>query len=419
MVTMMPEARGVAITGLGLVLPHGVGLGAADGVFAGRSAVAHLAGIPGIPDATGAAVERFDPPPGTESEDRAVQFAVAAAEEAWAGAGLGRSSPPPMRAHTGPVSTRTVWPDRMAAAVSLSKGGIHVLSRIAEGRTSAEDLWSCAMPDAATAAVAARLGIAGPAASPITACASGGHALLWGAGLIRRGIAEVALVGAAEASLHPLVIGSYRRMGVLAPPGADPAASVRPFSATRRGFALGEGAGCLVLESETSAARRGVKPLARVAGWAAGCQASSLTDMEPSGATLARLMTDALARAGVRPEAVDYIHAHGTATLSNDLAEAQAIRAALGCAASGVSVSSTKGAHGHLLGAATAVELVLVVLAMVRGIVPPTANLTDPDPCVGLDCTPLAARRRPIGSALKIASGFGGQALAIVLARPV
>jgi len=399
----MPEARGVVITGLGLVLPQGVGLGAAEDVFAGRSAVSRLAGIPGIPDATGAAVSPFDPPPGTESADRAVQFAVAAAEEAWAGAGLGRSSPPP---------------DRMAAAVSLSKGGIHVLSRVAEGRTSAADLWSRAMPDAATAAVAARLGIAGPTASPITACASGGHALLWGAGLIRRGVAEVALVGAAEASLHPLVIGSYHRMGVLAPAGDDPATSVRPFSATRCGFALGEGAGCLVLESETSAARRGVQPLARVAGWAAGCQAFSLTDMEPSGATLTRLMTDALARAGVRPEAVDYIHAHGTATLSNDLAEARAIRAALGCAAGGVSVSSTKGAHGHLLGAATAVELVLTVLAMVRGVVPPTANLTDPDPEIGLDCTPLSARRRPVKNALKIASGFGGQTLAIVLTRP-
>jgi 3-oxoacyl-(acyl-carrier-protein) synthase len=405
----MPEARGVVITGLGLVLPPGVGLGAAEDVFAGRSAVSRLAGIPGIPDATGAAVSPFNPPPGTESADRAVQFAVAAAEEAWAGADLARSSPPP---------------ERMAAAVSLSKGGIHILSRAAEGHTSAGDVWSSAMPDAAGAAIAARMGIAGPVVAPITACASGGHALIWGASLIRRGVAEVALVGAAEASFHPLVIGSYHRMGVLAPAGDDPATSVRPFSATRRGFALGEGAGCLVLESEVSAARRGVQPLARVAGWAAGCQAFSLTDMEPSGATLARLMTDALARAGVRPEAVDYIHAHGTATLSNDLAEARAIRAALGCAAGhtarmgGVSVSSTKGAHGHLLGAATAVELVLTVLAMVRGVVPPTANLTDPDPGVGLDCTPLAARRRPVKNALKIASGFGGQTLAIVLARP-
>jgi 3-oxoacyl-(acyl-carrier-protein) synthase len=399
----MPEGQGVVITGLGLVLPSGTGLAGAEAVFGGRSSVSFLPPIAGIPGATGAAVRDFRPPPGTESADRAVQFAVSAAEEAWAGAGLGRASPPR---------------ERIATVVSLSKGPLPALAEWAQqaGR-SARD-WTQITPSAAASAIASRLGAAGPVLVPVTACASGGHALIWGASLISRGCGDVAVVGAAEASLHPLVIGSYRRMGVLADAGDDPATSVRPFSATRRGFAIGEGAGILVLESEASAARRGAVVLARVEGWATGAQACGLAAMEPTGEALSHVISDALKCAGLAPEAVDYIHVHGSATVDNDVVEARAICRAFGAAAGRVSVSSTKGSHGHLLGAATAVELVITVLAMRRGEAPPTANLTDPDPAIGLDCTPLVARRRPIRCALKVASGFGGQVAAIVLSSP-
>ena len=396
----MRNGRAAVITGLGLVLPQGVGLRAADAVFAGQSAVRRLGDIEGIPDATGAPVTNFRPTPGTEAADRAVQFAVAAAQEAWAGAGMADGSPDP---------------GRTAAVISLSKGGLLGLVRLAEdGSRNGWSPWKVA-PDAAAIAVARRLGLGGPVAAPITACASGGHALLWGARLIERGVVDAAVVGAAEASLHPLVIGSYRRMGVLAAGGEDPPSSVRPFSATRRGFAIGEGAGILVLEAESSATGRGARPLARILGWASGCQAGSLTNMEPGGEALAHLITEALRRADVTPASLDYVNAHGTATAENDLAEARAIRAALDGNAARVCVSSTKGAHGHLLGAAAAVELVITVMAISRGEAPPTANLTDPDPRVGLDCTPLAARRRHIGRALKIAAGFGGQMVAVVL----
>jgi len=398
----MAEPDGVVITGLGLVLPHGVGLRAADAVFAGTSAVRRLPEIRGVPDAAGAAVRDFTPPVGTENADRATQFAVAAADEARLGARLGENGPPP---------------NRIATILSLSKGGVFALARCAAGRING-DFLAAATPDAAARTVAARFGLTGPLGSPMTACASGGHALLWGATLVARGVVDAAIVGAAEASLHPLILGSYRRMGVLAPPGEDPATSVRPFSATRRGFAVGEGAGVLVLESGASAARRGTKPLAVVRGWAAGCHAAGMTDMEEGGPTLARLIGEALRRAGARPDEVDYVHAHGTATAANDLAEAQAIRAALGAASDKISLSSTKASHGHLLGAAAAVELVLTVLAIERRLVPPTANLTDPDPAIRLDCTPLRARPRPIRCAVKIASGFGGQMLALVLAKP-
>jgi 3-oxoacyl-(acyl-carrier-protein) synthase len=399
----MPEGQGVVITGLGLVLPPRAGLAAADATFQGRSAVSLLPSIDGIPDATGAAVHGFKPPPGAEAADRAVQFAVFAADEAWAGAGLERSSPPP---------------ERIATVVSLSKGPLRTLAHLARHPRDTAPLWPALSPDAAATAIALRRGLAGPVLAPVTACASGGHALAWGASLIARGCVDAAVVGAAEASLHPLVIGSYRRMGVLADGGDDPVRSVRPFSATRRGFAIGEGAGILVLESEASAARRGARPLACIRGWATGSQACGLAAMEPTGEALSRLIAGVLARAGLAAEAVDYIHAHGTATPDNDAVEARAICRALGPAAARVSVSSTKGSHGHLLGAATAVELVLTVLAMRRGEAPPTANLTDPDPAIRLDCTPLAARRRPMRCALKMASGFGGQMAAIVLTSP-
>ncbi|MGB3195239.1 MAG: beta-ketoacyl synthase N-terminal-like domain-containing protein, partial [Phycisphaerae bacterium] len=270
-------------------------------------------------------------------------------------------------------------------------------------------------PDAAARAVAARFGVTGGMAVPVTACASAGHAIVWGMRLIGRGVVDAVIVGAAEASIHPLVIGSYRRMGVLADACGDPASSVRPFSLTRRGFAIGEGAGVLVLESEASAGRRGADVVARVTGWAAGAHAASLTDVEASGETLARLMCEAMRRAGIRPAQVDYVHAHGTATVTNDLAEARAIRCALGKASGGVSVSSTKGSHGHLLGAATAVEVAVTALAIRRGEVPATANLTDSDPAIGLDCTALDPRRRSIVHAIKISSGFGGQSLALCL----
>jgi len=396
----MLRAARVVITGLGLVLPHGAGLESAEGVFGGRSAVVRLGPWEGLEGVTGAPAMGFTPLPGTENADRAVQFAAFAADEAWRESGLVDAD---------------IDRGRVAVLVSLSKGGMANLARLAAGEAVGDPAWAALAPDAAARTVAARLGARGPVAAPVTACASGGHALIWGARLLMRGAADVAVVGAAEASLCPMVIGSYRRMGVLAPAGDDPGASVRPFSRTRRGFAIGEGAGVLVLESGESAVRREERVLAEVAGWASGNHAAGLTDLEVDGSALAHLVGESLRRAGANPGDVDYIHAHGTATPVNDLAEARAIRAALGASADGVSVSSTKGAHGHLLGAATAAELVLTVLAMGRGEVPPTANLTDPDPAIDLDCTPLASRRRRIGTALKIASGFGGHSLAVCL----
>jgi len=398
----MADAQAIAVTGLGLVLPTGTGLAAADAVFRGASTVRYLNGEGAFPWATGAPARAFAPLADAREDDRATQMAVAAADEAWRGAALDRVPLPP---------------DRVAVVLSLSKGSLFAMSQWAD-RPGDGEAMARSDPSAAAGRVAARFGLTGPVLAPVTACASGATALAWAASLVRRGAVDAAVVGAAEASLHPLVLGCYRRMGVLAEPNGEPATSVRPFSATRRGFAIGEGAGVLVLERRDSAEARGAEPLAVVRGWATGCHAASLTDMEPGGETLARLIRTALDRSGMSSDAIDLVHAHGTATPANDVAEARAIRKALGDAADTVSVCSTKASHGHLLGAAAAVESVLAVLAMRRGVVPPTLNLTDPDPAVGLDCTPLVARAKPIRGALKTASGFGGQMAAIVLARP-
>jgi len=397
----MPDGHKVAITGIGLVLPCGVGKAAAGAVFRGESSIARLTGFDGLDGATGAALSGFVPPAGTERADRSVQFAAAAADEAWAEAGL---------------ASRRMDPGRLAVVFAMSKGGVHAMADWAAG--DAAGAWLRAAPDAAARTVAWRLGARAGALAPVTACASGGHALVWGARLILRGAADAVVVGAADASLHPLVLASYQQLGVLAPGGDRPEASVRPFSRTRRGFAVGEGAGAMVIESAASAARRGAKVLALLSGWASGAHAESLIDVEPRGEAMAHLMSLALARAAVAPGAVQYVNAHGSATPRSDLAEARAIRKVFGAAADGLSVSSTKGGHGHLLGAATAVELVLAVLAIGRGEVPPTVNLTDPDPAIDLDCTPLRPRRRTIRHALKIASGFGGQTLAVCLSAP-
>jgi len=449
----MDRAGTVVVTGVGLVLPTGPGRAGIEAVFAGRSAVRRLrlpapgpfalatypdavetgrppphpgpggrggrAGSAGSGEWLAAPAVWFRPPPGTEGEDRAVQMALAAAEEAWRGGRLDRSAVPP---------------DRVAVLVPLSKGGVFAL---AEAHTTGRGLalfgsrteprgaegvpgrWSAgADPAAAGRAVARRFGLAGPRPAPVTACASGAHALVYGAKLVQRRAVDVALVGAAEASLHPLVLGCYRRMGVLAD-AADGAAAVRPFSATRRGFAVGEGAAVLVLESGASAKRRKVPSLAALRGWAIGAHAAGLANLDADGRTLARLLAEALRRANLEPRHVDLVYTHGTATRANDPAEAEAVRAVLGPAAGRVSLCATKAAHGHLLGAAAAVETALAVLAIRRGQVPPTLNLTDPDPAAaGLDLTPLVPRTRPLRHVVKTAAGFGGQTAVLVLAAP-
>jgi 3-oxoacyl-[acyl-carrier-protein] synthase II len=241
--------------------------------------------------------------------------------------------------------------------------------------------------------------------------------VLQGADLIRRGVCDVVLAGSADASLEPFVLGAFRRMKILARDDDDASRAVRPWDRKRSGFLVGEGGALFVLERAAAAGRRGVVPYAEIAGGALGADAHHETDLNPDPDGLAHVIRQALGRSGVRPDEVDHVNVHGTATRANDPIECRALRLALGEAADRVACSANKSQIGHLLGAAGAAELAITCLALRDGFVPPTLNLTDPDPACDLDATPLVGRSRPIRAALKLSIGFGGHLAAAVLRR--
>ena len=253
--------------------------------------------------------------------------------------------------------------------------------------------------------------------APVAACATGLVAVLQAAALIRRGDCDVALAGAADASLDPMLLAAFRTMRALARRDGPPAEAVRPWDRARTGFVVGEGAAVLVLERGDHARARGIRPYAELAGGALGSDAFHETNLNPDPANLAALLRRALADADVSPSEVDYVNVHGTATRPNDPLECRAIRLALGPHADAASCSANKSQIGHLLGAAGAAELALTCLSLRDGFAPPTLNLTDPDPACDLDGTPLVGRSRRIDAAVKVSLGFGGHLAAAVLRR--
>ncbi len=319
-------------------------------------------------------------------------------------------------------------PDRLAVLVGLSKGGLRSLARVHRtlldpGRDQEElarDWFHYSWPHMGATYAAKWADARGTCLAPIAACATGLVAVLQAADMIRRGQCDTALAGAADASLEPVLLGAFHNMKALARLTAndDPARAVRPWDRNRRGFLVGEGAALFVLERADRARARGVLPYAEIAGGALGCDAYHMTDQNPDPAGLAHLIRLALDDADVPATAIDHVNVHGTATRSNDPLECRALRIALGTHADTVSCSANKAQIGHLLGAAGAVELAITCLAMRDGFVPPTLNLTDPDPACDLDGTPLVGRSRPIGAALKLSLGFGGHLAAAVLKRP-
>jgi 3-oxoacyl-[acyl-carrier-protein] synthase II len=248
----------------------------------------------------------------------------------------------------------------------------------------------------------------------VAACATGLAACLRGFELIRDGRCDVVLAGSSDASLQPAILGSFQRLGVLARPSDDPATACRPFDRHRSGFVIGEGAGCLVLESFEHAVARGARWYAE---WESGrmlSDPSGLTQLDPHGQSLQRLLSDLRNEVGELP---DYMNLHGTATLPNDRVESAAIRAVLGTDADGISYSSLKGGLGHLLGAAGSVELAASLLAIRDQTVPPTVNLETADPELTLDFTPRQSRQRSIDRVWKLSLGFGGHLSAASVCR--
>jgi 3-oxoacyl-[acyl-carrier-protein] synthase II len=397
-----------AITGLGLVTPAGIGTTEnwARVVDATTTAAidTELDGLPvriscRIPDFSAEALELGS----AWQWDRYTQFAVAAAHEALRDAGL----------------TPGEWDSsRVAVVVGSGAGGTGTLEEqhqalLDEGPSEVSPLTlPMGLLNMAAGQLAINLRANGPCLAPCTACASGASAIGIARDLLRSKAADIVIAGGAEAPVTPLYVSAFARMRTLSR-NADPTTASRPFDIARDGFVLGEGAGIVVLESEEHARARGARTLARVIGYGASADAHHVTTPHPQGHGAALAMRAALADAGLTGQEVRYVNAHGTSTQLNDRVESAVIREVLG---SDVAVSSTKGVTGHLLGAGAAIEAVYSALSVHHGVIPPVANLTEPDPKMDIDLVYKAARDLDVDVALSNSFGFGGQNAALMIA---
>ena len=403
----MPEK--VYVTGVGMITP--VGLDARS------SWEALLRGVSGIDtisafDPAGFATTFAGEADGFDAEayvdrkqarrlDRFAQLAVGATAQALEQAKLD-------------LRGGAVDPTRAAAVIGSGIGGIITLSEqwgvLAERGPSRVNpfLVPMMLADMGPGQVSIIFGAEGPNLCTVTACSSGADAIGMAFEMLRRGEVDVAIAGGAEAPICPIAVAGFNACLALSRRNDDPQAASRPFVAGRDGFVMGEGAGVMVLETASSAERRGATPLAELAGYGATSDAYHVTQPDPDGAGAARAMQKALDSAGMTPVEVSYVNAHGTSTPMNDKFETLAMKRVFGTEAYKVKVSSTKSMTGHLLGAAGGVEAVISVMAVAEGAIPPTINLEEPDPDCDLDYTPNLAHRGTVKAAMSNNLGFGG-----------
>ncbi|WP_189006349.1 beta-ketoacyl-ACP synthase II [Deinococcus roseus] len=267
--------------------------------------------------------------------------------------------------------------------------------------------------------VAMRYGLMGPSSTVVTACATGSGAIGDAFRIIQRGEADIMLTGGAEAAITGMSMGGFASMKALSTRNDAPEKASRPFTASRDGFVMGEGAGIVVLEELEHALKRGARIYAEVVGYGTSADAYHMTMPAPEGRGAALAMRRALKSAGVEPEQIGYVNAHGTSTPANDLAETQALKSVFGDHAYKLAVSSTKSQTGHLLGAAGAVEAIACAQALKYGVLPPTINYDDPDPELDLDYIPNQAREQQVEYAMSNSFAFGGQNAVLVFKRYV
>ena len=409
------EKRRVVITGMGAVTP--VGLTAAESWSAVKAGTCGIAPIT-LYDASNmkaklaGEAKGFDPANYMEKRearkiDRFAQFALAAAQEAVAQSGLDFTQEDPYRC---------------ALIVSAGIGGLYTLQHeTVKGEQKGYDKISpffipMSIGNMAAAQIAIKYGLKGMATCPTTACAGGTNAVGDAMRQIRDGYAEVVLCGGAEAVVTELAMGGFTSMHALSL-SEDPKRASIPFDAERSGFVMGEGAGILVLEELEHAQKRGAVILGEVVGYGATCDAYHITAPAPGGAEGAKAMALALADAGVAPEKVGYINAHGTSTPMNDACETQAIKTVFGDHAYQMAVSSTKSMTGHMLGAAGAVEAIFTAQALGEGFLPATIGYQVPDPECDLDIVPNVGREAGVRYALSNSLGFGGHNASILLKK--
>jgi 3-oxoacyl-[acyl-carrier-protein] synthase II len=407
--------RRVVITGLGMVSPLGNDVESSwQSLVAGESGAAEITAFDHSDYGVHFACElkEFDPTTWIDRKrarrmDRFAQMIVAAARQAQADAGL-------------EIEQEC---DRIGASIATAMGGLkafedcyETLARRGPDRVNPFSIPEI-IPNMGAAWVSIELGTKGPLSSECTACAASQMAIGYGLDAIRLGRAEVMFCGGSEAAITRVGVSGFSAMRALSRRNDDPKAASRPFDADRDGFVIGEAGAVLVLEELEHAKRRGAKIYVELAGYGLSSDAQHITEPDPSGENPARAMRMALADAGINPEQVGYVNAHGTSTPLGDAAETRAIKDVFGDHARELAVSSTKSMMGHTFGAAGAIEAIMCVLALRDGMLPPTINYREPDPECDLDYVPNEARSMQVDVALSNAMGLGGHNGCVLLGR--
>jgi 3-oxoacyl-[acyl-carrier-protein] synthase II len=410
------NGRRVAITGLGFVTPIGNDLETVwTSLVEGVSGVGPITRFDTTDYSTriAAEVKGFDPEQYMDRKTarhlgRYCQFALAASKQALEHAGL---------------EPRDLDPDAVGVIVSSGVGGMEEIERSHKAllNRGVRRISPFTVPmmicDMGAGVVAMHCGAGGPNYAIVSACASSGHGIGEAYEIIKRGDALAMLAGGAEATITPLTMGAFCQIKAVSERNDEPERACRPFDVGRDGFVMGEGGVMFVLEDMDFARGRGARVLAEVAGYGCSADMHHFTAPHPEGAGAIRAMRRALAKAGIEPEEVGYVNAHGTSTKLGDVAETRAIREVFGTHADRLAVSSTKSVHAHLLGAAGAMEAAACVLAMDRDLIPPTINLDEQDPDCDLDCVPNRARPASVDVAISNSFGFGGHNATLVIRR--
>lgn len=408
--------RRVVITGMGVISPIGNTIEQFwHNLINGVSGIGRITSFDTTEYTTHIAgeVKDFDPEKYIDKKeakrmDRFAQFAVAATKMALEQARL---------------DIRDTNPERVGVYIGSGIGGLATFEEnyktlLEKGpRRVSPFLIPMMIANMGSGIVSITFGAKGPNSSPISACATGTHAVGDATEIIRRGKADVMIAGGSEATIRPLALAGFGNMKVLSTRNDEPTKASRPFDRDRDGFVMSEGAGILILEELEHAVRRGAKIFAEVAGYGMSGDAYHLTAPAPEGEGAARAMMEAILDAGLKPEDVDYINAHGTSTDYNDKFETLAIKRVFGDHAYRLAVSSTKSMTGHMLGAAGGVEAIATALTISEGIIPPTINYENPDPDCDLDYVPNVARRAKVDVAISNSLGFGGHNASILLKR--
>lgn len=408
--------RRVVVTGMGLVSPCGIGVRESwSAIKEGRSGVGPITRFDAsaLPTRIAGEVRDFAPTAWMDARevrrnDRFIHFALAAAQMAMGDAGLHLDREDPTR---------------MGCVIGSGMGGLETIEetdhtlRTRGHRKVSPFFIPSVVTNLAAGQVSIRYGLKGPTFAPVSACATGNHAIGESMLLIERGMADVIFAGGAEATITPLGLAGFVASRAMSERNDAPTRASRPFDRARDGFVPAEGAGVLVLEELEHARGRGARIYAELCGYGATSDAHHITAPAPDGEGARRAMQMALRTAGLAPSAIGYVNAHATSTPVGDAAECEAIRAVFGEVARRVPVSSTKSMTGHMLGAAGAAEAIFTVLALHEGVVPPTINVEELDPACGLDVVPNTAREVRLEAALSNGFGFGGTNASVVFRR--